>query len=146
MAIIGIGLFPCGLYPVGFGQDPIPDNEAQPSGVRFLDPRTKDYAIDTDGALQFGSAALQRVVVALTTAFGSSMSVRGFMAPESHSETTRQIVESEVRTVLAPIVNDGSIVVDRIVVKPEQDRVPGRLGVDVAYLNTGTGEFETARV
>jgi hypothetical protein len=145
MSIIGFGLFPCGLYPAGFGQDPVPDDDAQPEGVRFIDPRTKDYALDTDGALQFGSPEMQRVVAALTTAFGSSMAVRGILLPERHDETTQQITTSEVRTVLAPIVNDGSIVIDRIKVVTEADRVPGRLGVDVGFINTSTGELETAR-
>jgi hypothetical protein len=145
MAVTGLGLFPCGFYPVGFGQDPIPDAESQPDGVRFIDPRTKDYALDTDGALQFDSVALQRVVIALTTAFGSSMAVRGFLAPEVHNGTTQQITTSEVRTVLAPMVNDGSIVIDWIKVTTEADRVPGRLGVSVGFIDTETGELSVAR-
>ncbi len=146
MPIAGLGLYPVGFNPLGFGYETPPDEATEATGVRFLDPRTGDYARDTDNELARSSTALQRVVIALTTRFGSSMAVRGFQAPERHDQTTQQITNSEVRTCLAPMVSDGSIVIDRIVVRTEADRVVGRLGVDVEFFDLSTGEREVARV
>jgi hypothetical protein len=142
MTISGLGLFSFGFGPLGFGVEDLEELTEPGEGVRYLDPATKDYAVDSDGLPLLGTPERQRVIVLFTTALRSSLAVRGVAMPEHHDATTERFMRSEIRTVLAPAVDDGSITIESIDVAIEADRIPGRLGVGVSFFNNRTGELE----
>ncbi len=146
MPIAGLGLYPVGFNPLGFGYETPPDETAAGAGVRYLDPTTKDYAVDSDGYVLLGSPERQRVVVLLTTTLRTSLAVRGIAVPEVHDATTERFMKNEVRTALQPVLTDGSVELESVTVATEVDRVPGRLGIGVVFRNTRTGELERADV
>lgn len=142
MPILGLGEFPFGDGPMGlFLEESDATPEAAP-GERFLDSLTGDYAIGPNGEILRGSAARQRMIIALLTRAGTSLSVRGVNYPPVHNENTARLTEMEVREAVKPQVDDGTVQIDRIVVATEVDRVPGRLGVEVQFTNLETGEPE----
>lgn len=65
----GLGLFPLGLAPLGFGApESGPEVAPLPSGIRAFDPSTGEYVTDANGApVHTSHAAGQRMLIALKT-------------------------------------------------------------------------------
>lgn len=140
--ILGLGEFSAGTESAGLWVEEEDESTDTNVGVRFIDPRTRDYARDADGNFIRGSAARQRMVIALTTAFGSSLAARGVRFPAKHDSTARQVTEAEIRTVTQPMVDDATVQIDAIKIEVAANRVPGRLGIEVQFTNLETGEEE----
>jgi len=142
MPILGLGQFPCGLAPAGTWLEEPEETPAEERGERFLDPVTRDYALAPDGTILRGSAAKQRMVIAVMTRAGTSLAVRGVKFPPTHDQNTARLTEAEVREAVRPQVDDGTVRIDRIHVETEADRRGGRLGIEIQFTNLGTGEQE----
>jgi len=105
----GIGLFPAGFGPFGIGTplsaDPLP---TPGSGCRFIDPSSKDYAIDT-ATKQFQQMPplRQRVLLALITVFASSTAVpkMGVQMPTKMGRTYEAQVRNSINVALNQLVN-----------------------------------------
>ncbi|HEY3494751.1 MAG TPA: hypothetical protein VGK73_08705 [Polyangiaceae bacterium] len=141
----GLGTFALGLVAAGmwgFSED---EDTTEAEGVRYIDPLTRDYAVSGDEILKT-TPTRQRVMNLLQNAFGSSMSMRGIKMPQVHGPQTGKHMDGEVRAVLKPLVDEGTITVDRVDSTTMLQGVPGRLGVSVEYTETLTGERRTVEV
>ena len=90
-----------GRIPLGFGTgDDAPVPPGGEWGSRYIDPRTRDYAVDqSTGQFQQMPAVRQRFLLRLTTLYGSS-SVRptdGVKLPRKFDEASRRNVDDAVR-------------------------------------------------
>ena len=140
--IIGLGGFALGPIALGaYGFSEEPQAPTKP-GVRVLDPGTGDYLVD-GGVIQRASTARQRVIISLSTLYGTSMATRGIQFSQVHDGSTERVTEQEVLTVLKPMIDDGSIRIDGIEVRTQAQNVPGRLGISVQYFDFGTGKPDT---
>lgn len=139
--ILGLGGFALGAIALGaYGFTAITEQEPA-QGVRFLDASKGDYA-SRNGTIQRTTSTKQRVINALVHRFGSSSATRGVRVPEVHDANTERFMDSEVRTALQSLLDEGAITVTRIVTKPEG--IPGKLGISVEFVDTTTGQTETA--
>lgn len=135
----GFGEVPLGTTALGMPLEKVTESQAETAGSRFLDPVTRDYA-ERDGELLLAGSARQRIIILLTTEVRTSLSIKGIKFPQRHDESTARAVESDVRRVLQPMVEEGAITLQRVVVKTRADNVVGRLGVSVEYIDRQTGE------
>jgi hypothetical protein len=140
LGVFEMGLIACGLY--GFTDDG--DAEIA-EGVRYIDPRTGDYAVRDTEILRTTSTR-QRVLNLVVNAYGSSMSVRGTLMPQAHDANTQTFVEREVRAALSPLVDEATIELRSVVATTGAQGIAGRLGVSVEYTDLVTGDDETVSV
>ena len=141
----GIGLFPAGLGPFGFGTplsaDPIPVGAA---GCRFIDPSTGDYAIDVlTRQFQQMPPLRQRVLLALVTTFKSNNAVPGFgiKLPKKMGTSYQNEVRNSVNTALNQLTTIEKVMkVDSITAIKGAS---GRSLITVSYTDLSTGQQET---
>lgn len=142
ITILGLGAFSLGMTAVGaygfFEEPTTPEGD----GVRILAPGTGDYLTD-GGIVQRASTARQRVIIAVSTLFGSSMAVRGVQFDPVHDVSTPRVTEQEIREALRPIVEDGSINLEQIQISVRNQGIAGRLGISVSFFDNQTGELDT---
>lgn len=107
----GLGLFPCGLAPLGFGAPEAATEyakEFKSLGARELDPFTKDYAFDAEtGGFKQTSAVNHAVVAALSSRKGSSTVLRNFgIDPPRYIDSTyRRSLEFAIRDALRELTD-----------------------------------------
>jgi hypothetical protein len=142
MPILGLGELGAGEGPMGLWLEEADEATEEEQGERYLDPVTKDYAVGPGGVVLRGSAARQRMIIAVTTRAGTSLSVRGIRFPDAHGPNTARLTEAEIRAATQPMVDDGTVQIDAINVATEANLVPGRLGIEIAFTNLETGEPE----
>lgn len=141
----GLGTFALGLVAAGmwgFSED---EDAVEAEGVRYIDPLTRDYAVSGEEILKT-TPTRQRVMNLLQNGFGSSMALRGIKMPEFHGPQTGRYMDREVRTVLQPLVDEGTITVGRVDSTAMLNGVPGRLGVAIDYTDTLTGKGDTVEL
>lgn len=111
----GAGLSPAGTTPAGKrfpftgSAAPLPGTT---TGVRFVDPLTKDYARNADGTFVAISPLLQRVVWSVCTKLGSSSEVPsgGIDLPDTIGEDFVPLMRSRVQEALAPLGSDIDLI------------------------------------
>lgn len=136
---LGLGAFAAGVIAAGgYGFD-VSDSTDTQVGERYLDPRLGGYA-ERDGTILKSSPTRQRVINLIIHRRGTSLAVRGYKAPEYHDESTERLEEAQLRSLLQPLVDEGAIVLQ--LVRVTRQRPPGRLGIDITYLDTATGQTE----
>lgn len=140
--ISGLGEVPLGTTALGMPLEVVTESQAATDGVRFLDPVTRDYA-ERDGELLLAGSARQRIIILLTTEVRTSLSVKGIRFPDLHDDSTARAVESDVRRTLQPLVDDGSIALQRVVVRTRAENIVGRLGVSVEYIDLQINEEDS---
>lgn len=128
-----------GTAPAGLWHEEVTEVTSTQSGVRYIDPVTRDYAY-AGGEILRGSAARQRIVLLLTTEFKTSMAIKGIRFPATHDARTARVVSADVKRTLQPMIDDGSILLTEVSATTRADGVVGRLGVHVAYVDLETGE------
>jgi hypothetical protein len=142
-----VSLQPAGFYPSGYGA-PVDTDEAPdaPENARYLDYLTGDYIIGSDGEIERMPTTRQRVWLALGTLRGSStvLPMLGVKLPGVVSRAYEIEVKQAVRTALAALISDGSIVVNEILV--EHGNPIGRSKITVDYTDTATEENDKVNV
>lgn len=142
-----VSLQPAGFYPSGYSS-PVDVNDAPdaPEDARFLDYLTGDYVVGDDGEIARMPTTRQRVWLALGTLRGSStvLPKLGVKLPGTIGRSYESEVKNEVRTALAALIADGSLVLNEIIV--EHGTPIGRSTITVDYTDTATKENDKVNV
>jgi hypothetical protein len=143
--VYALGTESLGTAPLGLSEEVVTETVSTQSGVRYLDPVTRDYAI-RDGELLLASPARQRVIILLVTELRTSLAVKGIKFPAKHDETTERTVRAEVHRTLQPLVDEGAIALQEVTVRREASGVIGRLGIRVSFIDLETEEEDDVNV
>ena len=132
-----------GLIPLGFGTgDDAPVPPGGEWGSRFIDPITKDYAIDpATGQFKQMPPVRQRFLLRLTTVLGSS-SVRpgdGVVMPRTITASIEREVDDAVRVAMRVETNVEKIARIESVKVIRDPQNTGRVAVVVSYTDLTTG-------
>lgn len=138
---------PFAVPPFGAGtpaEAPAPP-ERSPSGARFIDGATGDYARGDDGEYLRMPATRQRVLLALTTLQDSStvMPDEGLRMPRKIGDGFEHQARNAIKAALAPLVSEGAIHIDAIAFDRER---PGRVGATVVYTDLASGAQDSVSV
>lgn len=142
----GLGDSPIGLstpFGVGVADEAVAPPALAPQAARFLDPTTRDYALETDGSYQRMPELRQRVLLAVAETKGSS-TVRpdgGVESPDLISSSFERRQKNSISSALAFLVNDGALRVDSITIDYPQ---VGGVVTTIAYTDLKTGTRDTA--
>lgn len=120
-----------------------PDKSA---GSRFLNPRTRDYEVDsTSGQFAQMPPTRQRVLLALMTRKGSATAwpTFGLRVPDKIRSTFAAEMQANTREALSHLTREDApvIVIDAITVEIPS---PGRAILTVSYTDLLTGESDEA--
>ncbi len=137
----GLGNSPFGTSPFGIGTPAtLPDPISGLPGVRFLDPRSRDYQYDsTTGQLAQMPTVRQRVLLSLLTLRGSSTVLPefGVELPKKIDQAFERRVKDSVRIALRQLTEIERLIrIDGILIS---NRGGGRVVVTVAYTHTNDG-------
>lgn len=143
--VYAAGTAAAGTAPAGLSEEVVTEQNETQFGARYLDPRTKDYAVK-DGEIQRASNSRQRVILILTTEVRTSLAIKGIDFPDQHTDSTARVAEADVRRHLQPLLDDASISNIRVTVATRADDVIGRLGIGVEYFDNETGETEAVQL
>lgn len=117
-----------------------------PAGSRFLDPVTRDYAVDsTTGQFKQMPGTRQRVLLTCLTVRDSS-GVRGFgvKLPGRMGDTFERQVENEIRRALRYMTEvEKSLLITEIKV---ERGMGGRARITIAFKDLVTGDQDRVRV
>jgi phage baseplate assembly protein W len=142
----GFGSAPFGSSGAGLG---VPVHASAPpdgpAGSRFIDPVTKDYAIDsTTGQLQQMPPIRQRVLLALTTVLGSATTLPGFgmTFPRKMGDRFEGQVKNAVAAALYQLTTVEKVIrVTNVIV---EKGAAGRSRTTVQYVDTSTNTEDQA--
>jgi hypothetical protein len=150
---LGAGLAPAGLSPAGFGTPATGDAVApgtplrQADGTggqsRYIDAKTRDYAVNGEGRLQGIGGVQGRVQLALTTTLGSSiLQTLGLTAwPGVITDAITEQVGDAVRRALKKLTDAGEVSIAAIeVTRPTANRLVTR----VRWTDLTTGADHTS--
>lgn len=144
----GFGTAPCGEFAMGFGEDA--EIQGPPEdpivGATFINPRTRDYEVNDDGAYQRMPTTRHRVLMLLMTEFESAVQVDGdepigLRLPEKIGPSFKQQADQAVRSCLVPLAND--IRIDDVTTNVLNT---GRVEIIVSYTDLTTGNSDTVTV
>lgn len=143
MAAFGTSSF--GVSPYGAGTTvahPEPPRDP-PSGVKFLDHRTRDYARNADGSYQRMPTTRQRVQLAVMTEQGSSTALPEFGSkfPDKIDENYEAASQSEAARCLAALITEQQIVLGSVTVEQTET---GRVEITIPY-DTSDGTPDEVR-
>lgn len=125
MSVVGFGLSTCGIAPAGLGS-PAKNlrlvapgyTQSLAGGVSsvMIDQRTRDYVYDAYGNETGMSDTAQRVFMCLKTVAGSRVGFQtfGLSVPKTIDSRLQSVIEQNVRLALAPVLDDGSITLDKV--------------------------------
>jgi hypothetical protein len=136
----GFATSPLALTPFGTGT-PV-SGTAPPSSVPtealFLDPRTKDFALDSEGAYKRMPTTRHRVLVALTTRKGSNAADAnaGIDIPRKIGTNYAQKMRIAVSNALRFLVDEGAISLEDVTTETSG----GRVVATVDYVDLLSGE------
>jgi hypothetical protein len=143
----GLGDSPIGLstpFGVGVAIEAVAPPTLAPQAARFVDPVTRDYALESDGSYQRMPELRQRVLLAITESRGSS-SVRphdGTEVPDRIDASFERRMKSSIARSLSFLVASGALRVDGITLEYPNT---GRTETTVAYTDLKTGARDTAK-
>lgn len=115
------------------------------TGARFIDPVTKDYVYDEEGAYQRMPITRQRVLLAVTTEFRSSTVLPdGIRMPKRMGSSWEQKARIEVERILQPMIRDKSMQLLSVVA----ERVPptGRSLITISFIDLASGQRDSVQV
>lgn len=145
---MGLGISPCGGFPLGFGE---PTAAGAPPTLtqcsREIDPATKDYSINasTKGFSRM-TGTRQRVVLAITTAFQSSTVQRtwGIRTAPKMGWSFEQEQEASIREALRQMAEvERVIAIESITIERGSG---GRSRATISWRDLTTGTIETEPV
>lgn len=144
----GFGLMAAGLGPFGYGAPPTSDLPPDgPSGVRFINPRTRDFEQDPDTRqLKQMPPYRQAVLIALATLEGSSTAQPSFgvRLPPRMGNTFEAEVNAAVRKALRHLTDIQKVIrVDRVTT---EKGLGGRARITVSYTVVATGKDDQVTV
>jgi hypothetical protein len=141
----GLGVTPAGVTPAGMGT---PTEVAAPpdpaSLANYLNPRTGDYGVASDGGIERMPLLRHRVLMLLKTELGSAApeSNIGLRLPAKIDKTFPQRAKEAVRAALEPIPKSEMRIdaIDVLVVGT------GRADITVSYTDLTTGNSGTVTI
>jgi phage baseplate assembly protein W len=144
----GFGSSPVGSNPFGYGT-PV-TNAAPPLGTvgsRYIDPLTRDYAVDdSTGQMKQMPSLRQRVYLTVMTVKGSSSSLPNFglSVPGKLDQSAERRISNAILSALNQlIVVEKILAVNSIAV----ERYPlGRVRVNVSWTDLTVGKNDTTSV
>ena len=153
MPAVGAGFAPAGLASAGFGTLPaatspsravLPDVVTQlPTTGRYINWRTGDYAFTADGRAVGMGTTQQLVLLALTTAVGSSAIPtlgQSYTSVQEKAANYEQDVTARVNAALGDLIKRGFITLQGVSV---QEPSPDAAIVQIFWTDLATGTQNT---
>lgn len=151
----GFGLAPFGLAPFGYGSPTIANpniglifkkTDNSIGGGRFIDPVTRDYAIDSETGRLVGQDSVQQLVyLALVTVKGSSAVTnlgQSFTSIQLKTENIDVIIKNEVNLALKKLITQKLITLNDVVV----DFVNGAARIRVVWTDISQNKQVTTTI
>jgi len=138
---------PLGVTPFGTGTPATAQTRPSksPLGARFLDPTTRDYALDSEGEVKRMPGVRQQVLLAVTTLINSSSTLpgAGISLPRKIGADFARLTRISVEAACAHITESGRATIDDVTAEVVST---GRTLITVTYTDLTTGEVGTLPV
>ncbi len=133
---MSFAISPFGAGSTAFGKAP-PTVTAKRAA--YIDPRTRDYVLDSEGERQRMPEVRQQFLLALTTLLASSSAdqTKGILLPQKVTDDLQRQVRTAVVTACKHITDAGRAVITNVVAEVLQT---GRVQITVSYDDLTIGE------